>query len=291
VLLKATNLSKTYPGGIVAVRDFNCGLDKGFAGVIGPNAAGKTTLLKMLAGLEEPTGGKICVAGQELPGNTQALRSVLGYLPQEFGFYDYLTGEAMLEYIAVLKGVGDAKTRRRLVDEALAMVNLHFARKSSVGHYSFGMKRRLGIAQALLGKPRLLILDEPLEGLDPEESMQLGGLIAGMAAERLVIAATHSLGDVDGCTVIIVLCQGKTLYQGPPETLARFADGLIWLVEAHYRDLAELRKTFRVVGVEHHDGNVAVRVLAKWVPCGWKASAAKARLEEGYLALLAGGGE
>lgn len=285
MLLQAKNLTKTYPEGIVALQDFNCGLDKGFTGVIGPNSAGKTTLLKLIAGVEQPTAGNICFDGQELTQIKPPLFS-MGYLPQEFGFYNALSGEDMLEYIAVLKGIRDKQMRRYIVDEAITMVNLNFARKQAIGEYSFGMKKRLGIAQALIGKPRLLVLDEPMEGLDPEESMSLVGLISNIAADRLVIVATHSLCDVDNCKTIIVLRCGKNLYQGTPEKLAGFADGLVWQVETNYQQLEQIKMMFKVVGVQQKGDFLSLRILAKHKPFGWKAIAAKASPKEGYLALM-----
>jgi ABC-2 type transport system ATP-binding protein len=286
VLLQVNNITKTYCESIVALQNVSCSFDEGFVGVIGPNAAGKTTLLKLMAGVEEPTAGKISYAGLELTRNKRLLHSVMGYLPQDFGFYNSLSGEAMLEYIALLKGFGDKHTRRYFVDEVLDMVNLDHIRKATVGEYSYGMKKRLGVAQALLGKPRLLFLDEPMEGLDPEEIMRLGGLIASLANERLVVAATHSLCDINGCKTIIVLRHGEMLYQGIPEKLAGLAEGLVWRVEAGHQQLEQIKTMYRVVGVEQKEDNIVVRVLAKNKPFGCKAIAAKARLEEGYLALL-----
>ena len=289
MLLQATNLTKIYPGGVVALQDFSCNLDKGFVGVVGPNAAGKTTLLKLLAGLEAPTAGKVSFAGLELPKNKLLLHSAMGYLPQEFGFYNSQSGEAMLDYIAFLKGIVDSKKRRDSIDEVLAMVNLNSARKVVVGQYSFGMKKRLGIAQSLLGSPRLLILDEPMEGLDPEENIKLGSLIAEIASERLVVVATHSLCDVDGCKIIVVLRRGETLFQGTPEKLAELADGLVWRMEVEYQQAEQLKMLFRVIGVQQKNGKLALRLLSKQKPAGWKAITVKARLEEGYMALISDG--
>lgn len=287
--LQITNLVKSYKGSITALHDVSCSLEKGIVGVIGPNAAGKTTLLKILAGVEEPTAGKVCFDGLDLKQNKQAFRSVMGYLPQEFGFYTNCTGEDMLDYIAALKGISDKGMRQYGVEEVIDLVNLKEVRKVRIGEYSFGMRRRLGIAQALLGKPRILILDEPMEGLDPGESIRLKGIIAQMGGKSLVIISTHSLRNVEfGCSALLVLRQGCMLYHGSPAELVDLADGLVWQVEADFQHIEQLKATFKVVGVQQKDGYGVVRILSSRKPPG-KACLVKAGLEEGYLALMDAG--
>lgn len=287
--MQITNLMKTYKGSITALRDISCSLEKGIVGVIGPNAAGKTTFLKILAGLEEPTSGQIRFDGLELRQNKQTFRSVMGYLPQEFGFHKNCTGEDMLDYISALKGISDKRMRQYGVDEAIDLVNLKDVRKLTIGEYSFGMKRRLGIAQALLGKPRILILDEPMEGLDPGESIRLGGIIAEMAGQSLIVISTHSLSNIEfGCNNLLVLRQGCMLYNGRPAELVSLADGLVWQVEADFQQIEQLKATFKVVGVQQKDGYGVVRILSSRKPHG-KAISAKAQLEEGYLTLMDAG--
>jgi len=290
MLLQATNVTKIYKGNVVALRDVSCSMGNGIVGVIGPNAAGKTTLLRILAGLEDPTGGQVFFDGLELSRSKQSLRSVMGYLPQQFDFHKNVAGEAMLDYIAVLKGFHDKKMRRYVVDEAIDLVNLNDVRKSIIGEYSFGMKRRLGIAQAFLGKPRILILDEPMEGLDPEENIRLGGVIAQIADRRLVVISTHSLSNVEFscCSTLLVFRQGSMLYQGTPADLASLADRLMWQVEADFQQMEQLKAAFKVVGVQQKEGNLVARVLSSLKPPG-QALPVKARLEEGYLALMNAG--
>ncbi|MDF2634735.1 MAG: transporter related protein [Pelosinus sp.] len=286
MLLQITNLMKRYKGNITALHGVSCSLSKGIVGIIGPNAAGKTTLLKILASLEEPTVGEISLDGLSIGKNKQILRSSIGYLPQEFGFHKCITGEAMLDYIAVLRGIYDKKIRQHAVDEVLESVHLKGVRQLNIGEYSFGMKRRLGIAQALLGKPRILILDEPMEGLDPGESIRLRGLLGEVANESLVIIATHSLTNIEfACNTLLVLRQGHMLYEGVPEKLTELADGLVWQINADFQQLEQLKTAFKIVGVQQKDGQAIVRVLSSQKPSG-NAVAAKARLEEGYLALL-----
>lgn len=281
---------KIYNGSITALNNVSCSMTTGVVGLIGSNAAGKTTFLKILAGLEEPTAGNVSFDGLELMKNKQFFRANTGYLPQEFGFHKTITGEAMLDYIAVLKGIYDKKRRRYVVDEAIDWVNLNDARKVLIGEYSFGMKRRLGIAQALLGKPRILILDEPLEGLDPGESTRLGGLISEIAGQSLVVFSTHSLSNIEfSCSRLLVLRQGCMLYEGTPEELVALVDGLIWQVQTDFQQMEQLKMNFKVVGVQQQDGHAVARVLATHKPHE-KAKLVKARLEEGYLALLNDGG-
>ncbi|AIF50824.1 ATP-binding cassette domain-containing protein [Pelosinus sp. UFO1] len=286
--LQVTNLMKIYKGSITALHDVSCSVGTGIVGLIGPNASGKTTFLKIVAGLEEPTAGEVYFDGLELMQNKQLFRSMIGYLPQEFGFHKAITGEVMLDYIAVLKGIYDKKIRRHMVDEAIDGVNLNEARKLIIGEYSFGMKRRLGIAQALLGRPRILILDEAMEGLDPEESRRLEGLIAEVAGRSLVVISTHSLSNVFGCSTLLVLREGYMLYKGTPVELIGLADGLVWQVETDYQQMEKLKMSCKILGVQEADRHVVVRVLSAQKPHG-KAMPAKARIEEGYLALMNAG--
>lgn len=284
--MQLEHITKVYQGNITALQDISCSLTKGIFGVVGPNAAGKTTFLKILAGLAEPTSGKISFNGIELAQHKQQLRSVLGYLPQACGFYSAVTGERMLDYIAVLKGVHDRAARRQMVNDVIDKVNLRTACKLNIKEYSYGMKRRLGIAQALLAQPRLLILDEPLEGLDPEESAKLLGIIAEIAECSLVVFTTHSLSNIEFMkSTLLVLCQGRLVYQGNPAELASLADGLVWQVEANFQQVEQLRAAAQIVGMNQHDGNLAIRVLAGKQPCD-SAVPVPANLEEGYLVLM-----
>jgi ABC-2 type transport system ATP-binding protein len=289
VLLQVTKLMKIYKGSITALHDVSCSWEKGIVGVIGPNAAGKTTFLRILAGVEEATAGQICLDGVTLVQNKQLLRFIMGYLPQEFGFHKNCTGEVMLDYIAVLKGIRDKRMRQYMVDEAMNLVNLRETRKVTIEEYSFGMKRRLGIAQALLGKPRLLILDEPMEGLDPEERLRLGRIIATVADQSLVLIATHYMSNIElSCRKLLVLRQGYMLYEGTPAAMAHMADGLVWQVAADFQQLEELKKNFKVVGIQQQGEHVIVRIVSSRKPPGY-AIVAKARLEEGYLVLMDAG--
>lgn len=291
MVLQVKNLMKTYKKNLAALHNVSCSLEKGAVGLIGPNGAGKTTLLKILAGLEKTTGGIVSFNGIELLQNKEFFRSIIGYLPQEFDFHKSLTAEAILDYIAVLKGVHDRKVRRYMVDEAIEWVNLKHARNSVIREYSYGMKRRLGIAQALLGKPSLVLLDEPLEGLDPGESMRVEGLISEVAKLSLVIISTHSLHNVEfGCNKLLVLREGRLLYEGAPAALAGLAKGLVWEMEADSHQIQQFKAICKVVGVQQKGGQVLIRVLSSRKP-DERAIPVRARLEDGYLTLMHAGGQ
>lgn len=284
--LQITNLMKKYKGSETALHDVSCSFGKGIVGVIGPNGAGKTTFLRILAGLEDPTAGQVHFDGLELRQNKQTFRSMMGYLPQEFGFHKKCTGEDMLNYIAVLKGINDKKMRQSMVDEAIDLVNLKDVRKLIIEEYSFGMKRRLGIAQTLLGKPRILILDEPMEGLDLGECIRLGRTLSEMASQSLIVISAHSLSNVEfGCNTLLVLRQGYMLFDGGPAEMVGLADGLVWETAVDFQQIEQLKATFKVVGVQLKDGYGVVRILSSRKPPG-KAILVNARLEEGYLALM-----
>lgn len=284
--IQIKNLTKNYKGSGAVLENISCCLEHGLLGVIGPNGAGKTTLLRLLAGVEEATDGEIYFDGLEFGQNKRVIHSQMGFLPQEFGFPKNIAGEEVLDYIAVLRGIHDKKRRRRMVDEAIDRVNISAVAKLPIQEYSYGIKRRLGIAQALLGEPRILILDEPLEGLDQGECVKLCALLAEMARQRLIVISTHTLSNlVSSCTTLLVLRQGNLLYSGTPSALAGLADGLVWQVEVDTQQMDELVATAHVVGLQYKEGNVVARVLAPGKP-SVNAVPAKARLEEGYIALM-----
>ena len=197
-MLIIEDLVKVYPGPVAALKGIQLEIPNGMFGLLGPNGAGKTTLMRILAGLLEPTSGRVTLDGLDLLANPQKLWQQLGYLPQEFGFFPHLTGEAMLSYLLALKGIhADSRKRRQeLVAELLERVNLSFAAQRKVKAYSGGMRQRLGIAQAIAGDPRLIIVDEPTAGLDPEERLRFYRLLAELAEQRTVLLSTHIVEDV-----------------------------------------------------------------------------------------------
>jgi len=231
-MIEVTGLIKTYAGNVRAL----CGVDmriegRGMFGLLGPNGAGKTTLMRILAGILHPTAGRVSVFGHDLstPSGRQAAKALLGYLPQELGLHPDLTAYEFLDYIAILKGMTDSGQRRRQIDELLEMVRLSEDAGRRLKTYSGGMKRRVGIAQALLGDPRLVIVDEPTVGLDPEERVRLRNLLGQVARRCAVILSTHIVEDIgQSCGDLAVIARGNVLRQCAPRDLAEVARGHVW---------------------------------------------------------------
>jgi ABC-2 type transport system ATP-binding protein len=233
-MIEIKNLTKTYPGNIQALSGLTLTIGSGMFGLVGPNGAGKTTLMRILAGLIMPTEGTVQVFGHDptTPTGKMAIKARLGYLPQELGFYPNLSGQEFLDYIAQLKGITDRKERQRQLVELLELVRLADVTDRPLKTYSGGMKRRVGIAQALLGRPLLLIIDEPTVGLDPEERVRLRNLLSEVAGRCTVILSTHIIEDISqSCRALAVISQGRLLFQGSPHSLREGAQGRVWLVE------------------------------------------------------------
>lgn len=232
--ISVCDLTKVYKGRVKALDGVDLSVTRGMFGLLGPNGAGKTTLMRILVGLVRPTSGRVFVGGEDVtrePGRTRVRRR-LGYLPQEFGLYPDLTARQFLDYMAVLKEIHDGAARRLAVEQALEMVRLSEVANRRIREFSGGMKRRLGIAQALLNDPQLLIVDEPTVGLDPEERIRFRNLLADLAGDRVVILSTHIVEDVShSCRELAVLCRGRILYQGPVDRLVAEAQGSVWEVE------------------------------------------------------------
>src|SRR5690625_4319091 len=200
-------------------------------GLLGPNGAGKTTLMRILATLIPKSGGRVRIGSFDLESEPHKVREILGYLPQAFNTYRNFTAAEVLDYVALLKGIVDTKERRKVIDAVLEQVNLSRRSRDKVGTYSGGMKQRVGIAQALIGDPKLLIVDEPTAGLDPEERIRFRNLLGEISGDRIVILSTHVVADIESvCTDLAVLNQGRLLYRGTPEALARRAEGKVWSV-------------------------------------------------------------
>jgi len=230
-MITISHLSKTYPGHVHALRDVSLEIGTGMFGLLGPNGAGKTTLMRILAGILTPTGGSATVLGHNLttPTGKQAVKEALGYLPQELGLYPDLTAAEFLDYIAILKGINDGATRKRQIAELLDLVRLTDKASARIKTYSGGMKRRVGIAQALLGNPQLIIVDEPTAGLDPEERIRFRNLLVDTAARCTVILSTHIVEDIgQSCNDLAVIRQGQVLYRGSPRELIAQARGNVW---------------------------------------------------------------
>ena len=240
--LTISELSKQYRRDVWGLRDFNLGLGPGVVGLLGPNGAGKSTLMRMLATITQPTEGTIKWNNADIVKSPDNLRAVLGYLPQDFGVYPNLTCIEFLEYMAAIKGM-DVKSARRRIDELLVVVNLVNAAKRPLGGYSGGMKQRIGIAQALLNDPQLLIVDEPTVGLDPEERVHFRNLLTDLAGERIIILSTHIVSDVEAtATEIVIINNGYKVQHAAPERLLALLDGKVWQWVIPSNDLPTLKQ-------------------------------------------------
>jgi len=285
-MIEITHLSKTYKGDVRALRDVTIEIENGMFGLVGPNGAGKTTLMRILAGLLRPTAGEARVLGYDVTdsGGKMAVKSVLGYLPQELGLYPDLTGREFLDYIAILKGVTDGDRRKRQVVQLLEVVGLADVADRRIKTYSGGMKRRVGVAQALLGDPRLLIVDEPTAGLDPEERVRLRNLLADMAGRRTVILSTHIVEDVSQtCTDLAVLDEGRILFRGAPRELIERVRGHVWTLALPPGKRPD--DTLTVVSTLRLDDQVEYRVVGHETQHP-AAKPATPNLEDGYLWLM-----
>lgn len=280
------NLVKTYAGNIHALRAINLKIETGLFGLVGPNGAGKTTLMRILAGLLRPTGGNVCVLGHDVTTavGKQAVKAKLGYLPQELGLYPDLTAHEFLDYIGALKKITDHAARRRQIDELLELVGLSQVADRRMGAYSTGMKRRVGFAQALLGNPQLLIMDEPTAGLDPEERLRLLNLLVEIARQSTVILSTHIIDDVSQrCNDLAVLHDGRIPFRGSPHDLAAQAKGQVWLISL-IKDKPPAELT-TISALQRGEGAVQYRVLGN--PSEQHhAVPAEPSLEDGYLWLM-----
>jgi ABC-type multidrug transport system ATPase subunit len=228
-MLTIRNLTKVYPGPVAALQGVDLDISEGMFGLLGPNGAGKTTLMKVLAGLLEPTAGTVDLDGEDIVTHPEKVWARLGYLPQEFGFYPHLTGEGMLQHLLKLKGVQAPCGVKKLSAELLDRVNLTFAAKRKVKTYSGGMRQRLGLAQAIAGNPRLIIVDEPTAGLDPEERLRFYRLLAELAENRIVVLSTHIVEDVAVlCSRFAVIKSGRLVALTTPSEARGAIAGKIW---------------------------------------------------------------
>jgi ABC-type multidrug transport system ATPase subunit len=263
-MLCVRQLVKVYPGPVAALQGIDLELGNGLFGLLGPNGAGKTTLMRILAGLMEPTSGEVTLDGEDTLANPQALRAKLGYLPQDFGFYSHLTGEAMLAHLLRLKGVASPLGNRKLCAELLERVNLTFAARRKVKTYSGGMRQRLGLAQALAGNPRLIIVDEPTAGLDPEERLRFYYLLAELAENRIVLLSTHIVEDIAVlCRRFAVIRSGRIVKQSSPGEAKASLTGAIFEGTVPATEIEQLRKDRCVTQMLLVEGNNRVRVYER----------------------------
>ncbi len=280
--LDIRDVGKKYKGGVWGLRHFTLELSPGVLGLLGPNGAGKTTLMNILATVTQPTEGSVTWNGVNTKTSPHGLRSVLGYLPQEFGIYPHLNAVEFLHYLAAIKGVDRTAARRR-IDELLQMVNLTEVAKRPLGGYSGGLKQRVGIAQALLNDPKVLIVDEPTVGLDPQERVRFRNLLTDLSGERIVILSTHIVSDVEAvATRIVLIRKGSMLVNTEPETLLQAVEGKVWTQVIPSAALATFRNEHIVSGTIRRSDGVQVRVVSDTSP-GPGAERTIPTLEDAYL--------
>ena len=287
--LSISHLSKQYRRDFWGLREFDLELTPGVIGLLGPNGAGKSTLMRMLATITKPTEGTVTWNETDIIRSPDTLREVLGYLPQDFGIYPNLTGMEFLEYMAAIKGM-DAKTAHRRIDELLVVVNLVNAAKRPLGGYSGGMKQRVGIAQALLNDPQLLIVDEPTVGLDPEERVRFRNLLSDLAGERIILLSTHIVSDVEAAaTEIVIINKGRKIQHAAPEKLLKLLEGKVWEWVISSEALTALKQKALVSGTIRRENGIQVRVVSDVSPAP-EAQQVSPSLEDVYLHLVTGNG-
>ena len=262
-MLAIRDLSKTYANGVQALKNVSLDIPNGMFGLLGPNGAGKSSLMRTIATLQDPDSGSIKLGELDVLADKSAARRTLGYLPQEFGVYPKVSAEAMLDHFAVLKGVTARGERRELVEALLRQVNLWDARKRKLGTYSGGMRQRFGIAQALIGNPSLMIVDEPTAGLDPEERNRFLNLLAEIGEKVVVILSTHIVEDVtDLCPRMAIIAQGQVLLTGEPATALQSLDGRIWRRSVANAEVDACKQRFAVLSTRLSAGKTIVHVLS-----------------------------
>jgi ABC-2 type transport system ATP-binding protein len=286
-MLSIADLVHIYPNGVRALDGISLDIDRGMFGLLGPNGAGKSTLMRSIATLQTPTSGSIRFDGLDVIAEPETLRRRLGYLPQDFGVYPRVSAYDMLDHMAVLKGLGHAKERRETVEALLQQVNLWGVRKKALAGFSGGMRQRFGIAQALIGRPALIIVDEPTAGLDPEERNRFLNLLAEIGENVVIILSTHIVEDVsDLCPRMAIIGQGRIIGQGVPAELIRGLAGRVWTKAIAKDELVAYRSAFEVISTRLFAGRTIVHVLSDADPGDGFAPVAGG-LEDVYFSALA----
>lgn len=265
--LVINNLSKTYSNGVRALNQVSLKLNNGLFGLLGPNGAGKSSLMRTIATLQEADSGSILLDDLDVLRNKTEVRQLLGYLPQDFGVYPKISAERLLDHIALLKGVGNTAERKALVDAMLAQVNLYTERKKQLGTFSGGMKQRFGIAQALIGNPRLIIVDEPTAGLDPAERNRFYNLLSQMGENTIVILSTHIVEDVSTlCSNFAIISQGEVRYCGEPDDAVKALHGVIFSKAIALTELDHYKNKYAVISTQLKTGKLYIRINAEAEP-------------------------
>ena len=283
--LRIEGLSKTYSNGVKALQDVALTIPTGMFGLLGPNGAGKSTLMRTIATLQEADSGSITLGNIDVLRQKDEVRRVLGYLPQEFGVYPRVTAEALLDHFAILKGIHKRSERREIVAALLRRTNLYDVRKQNLGTFSGGMRQRFGIAQALLGNPRLIIVDEPTAGLDPGERVRFHNLLAEIGENVIVILSTHIVEDVsDLCSRMAIISGGRVLVEGDPSEAMRNVEGKIWRRHIAKDQLAVFQREHAVISTKLVAGRTVVHVFTETRPEGFEP--VPASLEDVYFSTL-----
>ncbi len=285
--LSIQNISKQYRRDVWGLRDFSLEVGAGVLGLLGPNGAGKSTLMRILATITDQSSGVVTWNDVDISQHPNDLRQVLGYLPQDFGVYPHLNAIEFLEYMAAIKGL-DNKSAKRRIDELMQLVNLVDSARRPLGSFSGGMKQRVGIAQALLNDPQLLIVDEPTAGLDPEERVRFRNLLADLSGERIVILSTHIVSDVEAtATSIAIINKGQRITHAAPEKILQFVEDKVWTWIVSSDEFAKLRNNHLVSSTARRSDGVHVRVVSDRQPHP-TAVPVSANLEDAYLYLING---
>lgn len=283
-MLTIKNITKTYDNGVKALNNVSLTIPKGMFGLLGPNGAGKSSLMRTIATLQDADTGSITFNDTDTLKNKESLRQTLGYLPQEFGVYPKVSAEDLLDYLATLKGVTDAKVRKDVVHHLLELTNLTAVKKRAVATYSGGMKQRFGIAQALIGDPQLIIVDEPTAGLDPEERLRFYNILSEIGSQVTIILSTHIVSDVsDLCQNLAIINKGQVLTQTTPEKAQASIKGRVWQTLIERKDLAAMESTHKVVASRFTMGKLLVKVLADSAPSA-SFTMSEPQLEDFYFA-------
>ncbi|MFC1553185.1 ABC transporter ATP-binding protein [candidate division KSB1 bacterium] len=284
--IEINNIWKVYGKGkskFAALKDISLSIENGMFGLLGPNGAGKTTLMKILATLSMPTSGKISVFGHDFSKDREKIRRSLGYLPQEFGVFPTLYAQEFLHYIAKLNGMKDKKHRKKVVDWIMSLTNLQDLKDRKVKTFSGGMVRRLGIAQALVNSPKLLIVDEPTTGLDPEERIRFRNLLSELSGHVTIVLSTHIVNDISStCNDLAILHEGEIVYHDKPANLIDNARGKTWILKIGHDELGLLKENVSVLSMIMQPECVEVRVVSDEVN-GFSAVPAEPNLEDAYI--------
>ncbi|MGF1461775.1 MAG: ABC transporter ATP-binding protein [Maricaulaceae bacterium] len=285
-MLTIENLSKTYGNGVRALNNVSLRIDRGMFGLLGPNGAGKSTLMRTIAALQSPDAGSIQFGDIDVLQNPDDLRRTLGYLPQDFGVYPRISAQDMLDHLAILKGLTNSKARKEVVTELLRQTNLYDVRKKALTGFSGGMRQRFGIAQALLGEPQLIIVDEPTAGLDPEERNRFHNLLSEIGENVVVILSTHIVEDVaDLCPSMAIMAHGQIVAHGAPADLVAAMAGKIWRALITKADVPSYRDRYSVISTRFTAGQVSVHVLGDAQP-GPEFELVTPDLEDVYFATI-----